>query len=1044
MNRSRPNHRGGGLAAWAIKRPVATVILTLAVVVLGLFSLGSLSVNLLPDIIYPRINVRISDPGVSVGVMEERVTRQLEEQLAITEDATSVDSTTSEGSSVVRLGFEYGKDIDVALRDASTRLDRARRFLPKTIEAPIIYKRDPSQRPVMEYVVSSMDKSPVALRDWADNVFARWFYNIPGVAAVEVGGGLQREVRVLPDQQKLAGMGLTVADIVRVLNDNNINEPAGRMRLSGLEYGSRTEGRLTTLAQLAALPVPVGDNETVRLDEVARIEDGHEEEKLRVRFNDIPGVKVSIQKQPQANTVAVVDNITARLDWLRANQLIDPDVRVNKVSDQSVYIRDSLRNAVWAVLAGSILAMLVVWLFLGSWRYTLIIGTAIPVSIFVSFIIMQMAGLSLNIMTLGGLALGVGMLVDSTIVMLENIARHRQLDDASPQRAGELAAAEVYSPVVASTTTNLVAVLPFLFIGGLVGLLFRELILTIVAAIAASLIIALTLVPSLAVRSRLASGRGLAERVMRRLARAYGWLLGKLITWRWLVFFLALAGSVVAAWMLANAKSGFLPDMDNGQVYMHLKADAGISLEGMDRKVRLVESLVQTQPDVLGVFTTSGGWIFGRTQRQIANMASIRVQLTPRSQRDMTSSQWARRFSKVVAAKGVPGLKVYVKASRIRGISAGNSDEGISLKIQGPNLDELVSLADRTISQLKDQPALSNLQHNMEDVRQEFVIDIDRVRAADMGLDLVNISRQIRTAMSGVQAGDLTVGDQSWPIRVMLPQDELNSPEALKSLLVFGETKDRPAVRLGDVATIEPEPAPAEILRENQRRTVEITASISPGYALSDAMAEVRSSMSEITMPKGYHYYLGDAATALQQGRNHSLVLLGLALFLVFVVLAVQYESLLNPLVILLSAPVSLIGVVIGLKLTGMVVTMPVWLGVIMLAGIVVNNAIVLVDTIQQLYDDSGDLQDSVIEAARLRLRPILMTTLTTVAGMLPLAAGWGEGAEMLQPLAITIVSGLSFALLVSLALAPVLYYQFHLSDDVVVRENKKAPPEII
>ncbi|RTZ60115.1 MAG: AcrB/AcrD/AcrF family protein, partial [Gammaproteobacteria bacterium] len=956
---SSPDRRRGGLAAWSMRRPVATVVLTFAVVVLGLFSLGSLPVNLLPDIVYPRINVRVSDPGVSVGVMEERVTRQLEEQLAITEDATSVESTTTEGSSSVRLYFEYGKDIDVALRDASTRLDRARRFLPDTIDQPIIYKRDPSQRPVMEYVVSSADKSPMVLRDWADHVFARWFYNIPGVAAVEVGGGLQREVRVLPDQQKLAGMGMTVADIVRVLKDNNISEPAGRMRLSGLEYGSRTEGRLTTLAQLAALPVPVGDNDSVRLDEVARIEDGHEEETLRVRFNDIAGVKVSIQKQPQANTVDVVNRIRARLDWLKTNQLIDADVQVNKVADQSVYVRDSLRNAAWAVVAGSVLAMLVVWLFLGSWRYTLIIGTAIPVSIFVSFILMQLAGLSLNVMTLGGLALGVGMLVDSTIVMLENIARHRQLDDSSPQRAGQLAAAEVNSPIVASTTTNLVAVLPFLFIGGLVGLLFRELILTITAAIAASMIIALTLVPSLAVRARLSSSRGLAERAMALMAKSYAALLRELLAWRWLIIFLALAGSILAGWMLSQEKSGFLPDMDNGQVYIHLKADAGISLQGMDGKVRVVEEIIQQQPAVQGVFTTSGGWIFGRTQRQIANMASIRVQLTPRSQRDISSAQWARHFSKAVAARDVPGLKVFARASRIRGISAGKSDEGVSLKIQGPDLDQLVMLADRVKNRLKTQPSLRNLQHNMEDVRQEYVIDIDRARAADLGLDLTNISRQIRVAMSGIDAGGLSSGDRIWPIRVMLPQNELNSPEALKSLLIFGETEQRPAIRLGDVAVIRLEPAPVEILRENQRRTAELSASISPGYTLSQATAAIRDALSGMDLPAGYHFYLGDAAKELEQGRSNSLMLLGLALFLVFVVLAVQYESLLNPLVILLSAPVSLIGVLIGLKLTGTPVTMPVWLGMIMLAGIVVNNAIVLVETIQQLYDKGADLTNA-------------------------------------------------------------------------------------
>ena len=390
-------------------------MISLAILVLGGLSLDRLEIDLLPHIIYPEVRVRIIDQGVPATVMEDRITRQLEEQLAITEDAIGVQSTTSEGRSAVSLSFEYGKDIDIALRDASTRLDRAKRFLPNTIDPPIIYKRDPSQIPVAEFVVSSSLQDPVSLRDWVDNVYSKWFLNLPGVASVEVGGGLVRDIQVLPDQQRLSGLGLSVDDVISALKRGNVEASVGRLTMAQQEIIGRTTGRFQSVEEIANLPLRLPNNETVRLSEVAEVIDGHEDERLMVRYNDIPGVKVSIQKQPSANTVEVVDAVEKQLKWLREQQLLPKDVDIQKVSDQSVYVRYSLQNASAAAISGAILAMLVVYLFLGNVRRTLIIGTAIPIAIMVTFIIMGLSGLTLNIMTLGGLALGVGMLVARTI-----------------------------------------------------------------------------------------------------------------------------------------------------------------------------------------------------------------------------------------------------------------------------------------------------------------------------------------------------------------------------------------------------------------------------------------------------------------------------------------------------------------------------------------------------------------------------------------------------------------------------------------------------
>jgi len=505
----QPNRNiGGGLATWSLGHPIGVVMITLAVMVLGLFALQRLNIDLLPHIIYPDIRVRILNPGVPATIMEDEVTRQLEEQLAITEDAIYVESQTSEGRSAVTLSFEYGKDIDIALRDASTRLDRAKRFLPDSIEPPVIYKRDPSQIPVAEYVISSPLRDPVELRSWVDYSLGKWLLNIKGVAAAEVGGGLVREIHILADQNRLAGLGLDILDIAAGLKSANKETPAGRLIMDDTEISGRTAGRFRSLEEIINLPIPVesgqGHSRLLHLNEVAQVIDGAEEERLRVRLNGMPGIKLSVQKQPRANTVAVVDRVNAKLAELERSGLIPEDIEIHQVGNQALYVRRALDNAVAAAVSGAVLAMIVVYIFLGSLRRTLIIGSAIPIAILVTFILMATSGLTLNIMTLGGLALGIGMLVDSTIVMLENIYRHQRMGEDRDQASRE-AAAEVNSAIVASTSTNLAAVLPFLFITGLVGLLFKELIFTISAAIIASMLVALTLIPALA--GRLPVGR---------------------------------------------------------------------------------------------------------------------------------------------------------------------------------------------------------------------------------------------------------------------------------------------------------------------------------------------------------------------------------------------------------------------------------------------------------------------------------------------------------------------------------------------------------
>ena len=1029
-------HSGrGGLAVWSMRHPVGVIMISLAVIVLGGFSLNLLNINLLPHLIYPEIRVRISDPGVPAVIMEDRVTRQLEEQLAITEDAVAVQSRTSEGRSNVDLSFEYGKDINVALRDASSRLDRAKRFLPDTISPPVIYKRDPSQIPVMEFVVSSTLKDPVELRAWVDDVFAKWFLNLPGVSAAEVGGGLLREIQVLPDQRRLAGFGLELKDIVQALKKGNLDVPGGRLEMSDGEIISRTSGRFTSVEQIANLPLLLNDaadvsakTRWVYLREVAEIVDTHQDERLRIRLDGIPGVKLSIQKQPSANTVAVVDSVNERVNWLKEQGLMPEGVDVQRVGDQAVFVRHALQNAASAALTGALLAMIVVYIFLGNVRRTLIIGSAIPIAIMVTFILMVLSGLSLNIMTLGGLALGVGMLVDNTIVMLENIYRHQREGESSSD-APVNAAKEVSSAIVASTSTNLAAVLPFLFVSGIVGLLFRELIVTISAAIVASLVIAFTLVPALSAKVKVADQsvfRIKIDAVMQALQNLYARLVGGLLRYPVVPLVLFVAAMYFSLPVFFSGPGEFLPKVDEGQIRVRIVADSGISVNEMDKAVAKVEKIISQQAEVETVFSTIGGWVFGRSQYESSNKSSIRVQLVPGSRRSVTSNEWIERVKELVAKEYLPGIRVRMWTRGIRGVRLGHGDNEISLRLQGADLDQLIELGDVLTGKLKAIDGVRWATHSSEEVRQELVVNVDRARAASLGLTLDKVGEALRFALQGDVVSEYIEGDHSYDIRVRLARDAISNPQDLESIILFGSTgKGQSPISIRDVAVIDLLPTPSSILRDQQKRIVEVSATLKEGYTLGDVTSEINNVVDGLSLPAGYVLYDGGAAKTLKQGRDLGTVLLCLALFLVFVVMAVQYESLRNPLVILLCVPFSAIGVVIGINVVELSLSMPVYLGMIMLAGIVVNNSIVLVEYIEIERHRGSDLKLAITNAARLRLRPILMTTLTTVVGMMPLAFGLGEGAEMLQPLAVTIVSGLSFSMVVSLVLIPCVYYLF-------------------
>jgi len=1025
----KQNKTSASIAAWAIKHPVGVNMIALALLVLGLFMLQRLGVNLLPDIIYPDVRVRIVDNGVPASIMEDKITRQLEEQLAITEGAISIQSRTTEGRSSVDLSFPYGTDINVALRDASNRLDRAKRFLPDSIEPPVIYKRDPSQIPVIEFIISSNSKTPIELRSYADYQLSKWFINIPGVASAELGGGLVREIQVVLDQQRVAAHQLNFKEIANQIDSENQDIAAGRIYTRFDELSTRTDGRFASLNELAQLPLLSKNSQqiddAVRLNELATILDTHEDERVRIRLNGIEGVKLSIQKQPSANTVAVVDAIKQRIKQLKQQQLIPADIQITAVDDQAVFIKHALNNASRAALSGAFLAMLVVYFFLGDLRRTMIIGSAIPLAIVITFIIMDITGLTLNIMTLGGLALGIGMLVDSTIVMLENISRHQQSAvQKNSLKPALQAASEVNSAIIASTSTNLVAVLPFLFMSGLVGLLFKELIITISAAIIASMLVSLTIVPSLASRLKKAPQKA-TWKIFVRIAENYEKLVGFIIKHGWLIFIILIPALFFSSQYLLNQKQIFLPQIDEGRVYMRISGEPGMRLNEMNDVVEKIENLLLDDPQVVTVFSTIGGSVFGRSQRESSNSSSIKIQLSSKSQRTLSAQQWISQIKPEIDALNLVGIKTRLFVRGVRGVRLGKSDEKISIRVQGENLQVLNSIGQQLIEQLRPVKGIRNLAQTYEENNKELKLKIRRQRAADLGVTASDIGYALKVALDGLPISNYIEDDRDYTIRLRLSAATVLSNDDLKHILI--KHHNGQAVYVNDVAQLQFSAAPSVIERDNQQRIVELTASLINDDDLAQVMSEINQRLKNFTLPKGYFLYDASGDQAIKNGRDMSMILFSLAIFLVFVVMAVQYESLKNPFIILLAIPFMLIGAAAGLYVRDLPVSMPVWLGLIMLSGIVVNNAIVLVEQIEIERKKGLLLNTAITHAARLRLRPILMTTITTVVGMLPLSMGLGDGAEMLQPLAVVIVWGLSFSMLVSLILIPILYRLFHL-----------------
>ena len=1020
------------LARASVLRPVFTSMLTLVVLVLGSVALSRLQIDLLPSIELPTLTVRTQYEGADPVVMERLVTQIVEEIVATVPGVEEITSSSYEGNSRVRVSFSWGTDIDSAALDVRATLEDEISELPDEIIGPRVSKFDIDSYPVVILGISSR-LDPVELTRIVEEQIRYRFARVPGVAQVDPWGGFNREVRVELDPAKLNALGLPLNQILESIRNANLDLPAGKIEQGRYQVTLRAPAEFSDLEQIRDTVIQRRDGVPVTLGQIAQVRDTYEKLTRIIRVNGERGVRVAIRKQAGANTVEVSRRILQEVEAV--NQAF-PQIRVTPVINQGNFIERAIANVARSVLYGGGLAVLVLLFFLRNLRSTLVISLAIPISMIATFGLLYFGGFTLNLMTLGGLALGAGMMVDSSVVVLENIFRRQQEHRESPADAAVRGTGEVASAVLAGTITTLVIFLPLIFVRGVSGVLFKELAYVIMFSLFCALLVSLSLVPMLGSRllrhtprdktfgSRLADRAGAG---LRRLESAYHHLLQRILQQRLATILGALFLFTASLFLAPLIGTEFIPPSDEGEVRISGEMEVGTRLDMIDRQTRQLEQRVyaavpETVSSVTSI-TTSG------TRGSSKAIGEIRLSLSPAAQRDRSNRQIADQLRTELENR-IPGMKVRVRAPQGQFLLERllSSVEGVTVEVRGFDLDTLSLLAGQVSTAVGDIPGVTDVELSREVGIPQQEIRVKRDKASDLGLSARDITEAIETAIAGSRAGEYRVEGNSYRILVQLESAEKRSLDEILDLTL--RTPEGEQVALRNLVETRTGTGPATIERKDQQRLITVTANVA-GRDLGSVARDIQQKLGQIARPMGYDLLISGNFEEQQKAFQELLVSLVLALLLVYMVLASQYESLRDPLVVMLSVPLAATGVLLTLYLTDTTLNLQSAIGCIMLGGIVVNNAILLVDQAGRLRHTGMTTNDALAEAGRRRLRPVLMTTLTTILALLPLALGLGEGADAQAPLARAVIGGLSVSTLITLLLIPAVYSLLHPSSKI-------------
>jgi HAE1 family hydrophobic/amphiphilic exporter-1 len=1025
---------------------------TSVMVLLGGISFFRLPVDLMPEVQNPTLTVRTSYPGVASEEMENLVTRPLEASLSSAPGIYRISSTSAEGSSNIRLSFDWNVNLDEAANEVRTRIDRTRGILPDDVEPPMVFKFDTTQFPIMFLAVSG-DKDPRELRTLLEKDIQPRLERLTGVAAVDIRGGLRREIHVKPSLEKLRSYNLSVSQITNILRRENLNRPVGPVDEGKYEVLVRSQGEFENVAQIRNVVVASRGGIPIYLKDIAEIDDTHEEIRQIVRIDDKPGVRFSIRKQSGANTVTVAARVREEIETLQKSF---SGITIRPIMDSSQFITQSIDNLRQSAISGGILAVLALLLFLRNFRSTIIVAASIPITVMGTFLLMYANGFTLNTMSFGALALGVGMIVDNAIVIIENVFRHRE-GGVTHEEAAVSGTSEVTSALIASTLTSVAVFLPLVFLGGMSGIMFKQLAYIVGFSQLFSLMIGLTLVPVLCAKylrvrppdekrhpwmAKIIAASGDAlDSLDERYQRAIRWSLNHRKT--------VIIGAVL---LFAGAMSlipfiGFemMPETDENEMRVSIELPPGTKIDVTDDLAKRIEGIIRREvPETehLMAEVGGGGFMSGST----THTADITVQLKTKSERKRSSQEIVNAIRPKLNLQ--PGMMVRARSSSnnsmMRRMGPGSSiGERLAVEIRGHEMPVASEVAKRIKDVIDGIPGITDSQISRREGMPEMLITVDRAKAASLGINASDIADTLETVIGGRRASQFREEGEEYEILVRFSEEQRANLGQLANITVL--TPAGQAVPIGDLVKMQRREGPVSIERQDQERLVQVTA----GYAnrdLGSIMADVDRQLSGFPLPSGFSIKYGGEYEEQQKSFRELIFSLVLAILLVYMVMASEFESLRDPLIILFSIPLAAIGVCLALFLTETTFNMQAFIGMILLAGIAVNNAIVLIDyTILLRERDKLMLKHAVELAGRRRLRPILMTTITSILGLAPMALGIGEGAEVQAPMARVVIGGMITSTLITLLFIPTIYTMIEergLRETEPVRDIAEGSPE--
>ncbi|MFA5911114.1 MAG: efflux RND transporter permease subunit [Vicinamibacterales bacterium] len=1033
----------------AIERPVTMFMISMVIILLGGISLTRLPVDLMPDTQMPTITVRVGYTGVGPLEMEELVTRPIEQAVSAVAGLERVDSTSAEGNANIRLNFAWGTDLSEAADEVRTRLDRVRGRMPEDADPPTVFKFDSTSMPIMGIGVEG-DFDPVTLRELAQNDLSPRLERVAGVAAVTINGGLRRQIRVDLSREKLTALNLSPDRIVQILRTENQNIPLGEVNDADRTLLLRSPGQFTNIDEIRNLVVLTREGVPVYLRDIADVRDTTEDRRSFMRINGTPGIRMQVTKQSGTNTIQIAEGVKKEIDRINAD--VD-GIKLQVLDDQSKFIDRAIGSVTEHAMVGGLLVIAIIFLFLRDIKSTLIICTSIPVSVIGTFALLYFGGYTLNTLTFGGLALGIGMIVDAAIVVLENTYRHLEMGKDRVTAAID-GSEEVWSAILASTLTHIAVFVPMLFLTGVSSIMFGQLAAVVSFSLAMSLLVAVTIVPVLCSRmldaphtSHAGAGvmAGLNRKVdgaLDRLDEFYARMLHKALEHRPTVFAVGFALFAVAMVLLPRIGFEFQPQTDEGEITVDAELAVGSRIEKTEAVlIGLEEKIRQVVPEATMLITQAGGggggFGGGSTHR-----GNVNVRLVPRDERSRTNEAIAMQLRRDLS--GIPGVIVRARPSggqnqMMRGMGGGGGDGRMSIEILGHDLETSKNIAQDLKAMLDTTPGIADSRLQREEGRPELAVRVDRDKAALLGLTVTGVANTIRTNVAGTQAAMFRDAGNEYPIIVRLREEDREEVAEVGDVLL--NTPSGQVLPAKNVMIIDRDTGPVSIERKNQERVQRVNAETET--TLSEAVDAVRARMGEINVPKDFAVGFGSEVEEQAKSFNELRLVLILAIVLVYTVMASQYESLKDPFIIIFSIPLAAIGVVGMLMATGTPFSMQAYIGVIMLAGIVVSNAILLVDYTNTLrHRDKMPLRAAIELAGRHRLRPILMTSACTALGLVPMALGIGEGAELQAPLARVVIGGLLTSTLITLVFVPAMYTLFEEGWSGIFKKGAPAPVE--